>query len=230
MGTIKDTIVMFGEYKTFFLPRLISLSIMLLLVILANKSICVWGCQFGTLQDLMFRLNRREEQKPVFKQFKVPFVISNSIRIVFFVFFTVIALIWAFDIIASIDPFKIFNPLVMGVIGIVFVAFILILSLFVYRPWCHLFCPFGLVGWIFEKVSIFKIKVNYDKCIACGNCEKAFPSTTMGAILRDKKVIPDCFSCGSCMESCPTNAISFSMGIRKHPPKGKFDKLDNLKN
>jgi polyferredoxin len=227
MGTIKDSIVLFGEYKTLFLPRLISLLIMLLLVVLANKFICSWGCQFGTLQDLIFRLNEDNKGKPVFKRFKVPFAVSNSIRVIFFIIFTVIALNWAFDIISPINPFKIFSPALFGIVGIVFVAFILVLSLFVYRPWCHFFCPFGLIGWLFEKISIFKIKVNYDKCIACGLCEKSCPSNAMKAILRGKKIIPDCFSCGSCIESCPTKAITFSAGIRKSPPKGKFDKLDN---
>jgi NAD-dependent dihydropyrimidine dehydrogenase PreA subunit len=97
-------------------------------------------------------------------------------------------------------------------------------SLFVYRPWCHFFCPFGLVGWIVEKKSLFKIKVNYDTCTACGTCTKACPSTVMDAILKQDRVTPDCFACATCIESCPTDSIHFAAGKRSKPPAGKFDK------
>ena len=41
----------------------------------------------------------------------------------------------------------------LGAIGIGFVGLILASSLFIYRPWCHFFCPFGLVGWLVEKIT-----------------------------------------------------------------------------
>jgi len=128
----------------------------------------------------------------------------------------------ATDIVEGIDPFKVFKPQVLGLLGGAFVATLLVLSLFVYRPWCHFFCPFGLAGWVAEKISIFKIRVDYDKCIACEACAKACPSTVMGAILKRDKMIPDCFSCGTCIETCPAGAIAFKAGKRTKPPAGKF--------
>jgi len=224
MGTVKDAVVLFGSKGVIFPPRLIAFGIFLVMVILANKFICSWGCQLGTLQDLIFRLNRNsKDSKGLFGQVKIPFIISNSIRILFFSGLIVVSFIWAVDIIGPIDPFKIFKPQVIGVAGGVFIGFILISSLFVYRPWCHFFCPFGLTGWLAEKVSFFKIKVDYDKCISCQACSKACPSTVMDALLRQERVIPDCFSCGTCIETCPVNAISFSRGRRQKPPPGKFD-------
>jgi polyferredoxin len=225
MGTVKDAIVLLGSKGVIFPPRLIAFGIFLLLVILANKFICSWGCQFGTLQDLIFRLNRdRKDSKGLFGQIKIPFIVSNSIRILFFLVLILVAFIWAADIIGAIDPFKIFKPQVIGIVGGLFIGLILVLSLFVYRPWCHFFCPFGLIGWLAEKVSFFKIKVDYDKCISCRACSKACPSTVMDAILKQDRIIPDCFSCGTCIETCPVNAISFERGKRQKPPAGKFDK------
>lgn len=225
MGTVKDAIVLLGSKGVIFPPRLIAFGIFLLMVILANKFICSWGCQLGTLQDLIFRFNRdRKDSKGLFGQVKIPFIISNSIRILFFLVLILVAFIWAADIIGAIDPFKIFKPLVIGMAGGLFIGLILVLSLFVYRPWCHFLCPFGLVGWMAEKASFFKIKVDYDKCISCLACSKACPSTAMDAILKQGRVIPDCFSCGTCMEICPVDAISFERGKRRKPPAGKFDK------
>jgi polyferredoxin len=225
MGTIKDAIVLFASKRVIFPPRLIAFSIFLLMVVLANKFICSWGCQLGTLQDLIFRLNRdSKDRKGLFGRIKIPFIISNSIRIFFFLLLTGVAFIWATDIVEVIDPFKIFKPQVIGIAGGLFIGLILVLSLFIYRPWCHFFCPFGLAGWVAEKISIIKIKVDYDKCISCEVCSKACPSTVMDAILKQNRIIPDCFSCGTCIETCPVNAITFESGKRQKPPEGKFDK------
>ncbi len=222
MGAIKDGIVLFGRTGAFFPPRLIALTVFLLMVILANKFICSWGCQVGTLQDLIFRLNRNKHN-PILPQYKLSFKLTNTIRIIFFFVFTSAAFIWALDLIEHIDPFKIFKPATLSIGGILFILIVMFESLFIYRPWCHLFCPFGLIGWLLEKLSVFKIKVDYRKCIACENCVESCPSTVMNAILKRDKIIPDCFSCGTCLEVCPTNAISFEKGKRKKPPAGKFE-------
>lgn len=224
MGTVKDAIVLYGSKGVIFPPRLIAFFVFLLLVILANKFICSWGCQVGTLQDLIFRLNRdSKDRKSLFGQVKVPFVISNSVRTAFFVILTTAAFAWATDIVEGIDPFKIFKPQVITIAGGLFIGLVLISSLFVYRPWCHFFCPFGLLGWLAEKISIFRIKVDYNKCISCRACSKACPSNVMDAILKQDKITPDCFSCGTCIETCPAGAISFSHGKHNKAPEGKFN-------
>jgi polyferredoxin len=223
MGTVKDAIVLLGTKGVVFPPRLIAFIVFLLMVIVANKFICSWGCQLGTLQDTIFRLNRdKGDRKGVLRQVKVPFAVSNAVRVAFFITIAVFAFVWATDIVEGIDPFKVFKPRALAWLGGTFVGIVLIASLFVYRPWCHFFCPFGLVGWAAERISLFKVHVDYDKCLACGSCEKACPSTVMGAILRRDRTIPDCFSCGTCMEVCPAGAISFGTGRRSKPPAGKF--------
>ena len=225
MGTVKDAIVLYGKRGVIFPPRLVALSVFLLMVFLANKFICSWGCQLGTLQDLIFRFNRNgKDTKGVMPQYKPPFVVTNTVRILFFIAFTVVALALATDIINPVDPFKLYKPAMIGLWGGIFVAVILVASLFIYRPWCLFFCPFGLVGWLVEKISLFKVKVNYETCIACEACARACPSTVMGAILkRENKTIPDCFACATCIEVCPTDSISFGFGARTLPPAGKFD-------
>ena len=91
-----------------------------------------------------------------------------------------------------------------------------------HRPWCHLFCPFGLVGWLAERISVYRIRVNHETCVACDACSRVCPSTVMGAILRSNRVIPDCFACGDCQTVCPTRSISFSPGKRAMPPAGRW--------
>ena len=224
MGTVKDAIVLYASKGVIFPPRMIALTIFLLMVLIANKFICSWGCQAGVLQDMIFRLNRSpKDTRGIIKQYKPRFLVTNTIRVVFFTVFTLVAFLWAIDIIEYVDPFKIYKLYALGAFGIGAVALLMITSLFVYRPWCHLFCPFGLVGWLVEKVSIFKIKVDYETCIACEACSKACPSTVMNAILKREHVIPDCFACANCIDICPSVSISLASGKRQMPPKGKFE-------
>jgi len=223
MGTVKDAVHLYGSKRVIFPPRMIALSIFLFIVFLANKFICSWGCQIGTLQDMLFRLNRnKKDTKGIIRQYKPAFAATNSIRVIFFVVFTIGAFIGATDLIDPIDPFKIYKPAYITGMGWLFIGSILLLSLFVYRPWCQMFCPFGLVGWLVEKISLFKVTVDYDSCISCEACAKACPSTVMNAILKRTHVIPDCFACGTCLSICPTDSIKFQPGTRKMPPKDKF--------
>ena len=224
MGTVKDAIALFGAEGVIFPPRMVAMSLFLLTVLLANKFICSWGCQFGVLQDFLFRLNRNsKDRKGLLRQYKLPFALTNAFRILFFAIFTAVAMVWAYDLVSLIDPFKIYKPMVLGWAGAAFIAAMLGASLFVYRPWCHLFCPFGLAGWLVEKVSINKISVDYANCKdGCQSCRRACPTDAMEAILEQKKTIPDCFSCNTCVEACPSGAISFKFGKREKPPAGKF--------
>jgi len=226
MGTVKDAIHLYGSARAIFPPRMIALTVFLGIVFLVNKYICAWGCQAGALQDLIFRLNQTEKRNAVLgKQFKPPFVLTNAVRALFLIAFIFFAFAQGMDIVEPIDPFRIYKPAYFGLGAGAFIAAILIASLFTYRPWCHFFCPFGLVGWLVEKISLVRISVKYETCIACGKCADACPSTVMGAILRrNKRTIPDCFACYTCREVCPTESIRFSSRKRTLPPQGHFMK------
>jgi polyferredoxin len=227
MGTVKDAVYLYGKAGVIFPPRMVALSVFLLTVLFANKFICSWGCQLGTLQDFIFRLgrNKKDTGEGAVAQYKVPFVTTNAIRLLVFGAMFYSAFVYAADIFAGYDPFKIFSPKAVTISGGIFIAFILVLSLFTYRPWCSMFCPFGFVGWIVEKLSTFRIKVKYDTCIACGKCADSCPSTVMEAILKqDKLTIPDCFSCGTCIEVCPTKSVEFAPGKRDSVPEKKFER------
>ena len=215
MGTVKDAIVLYFSKGAIFKPRLIAFSIFILTVVLANKFICSWGCQFGVLQDLLFRINQNKKtKKTLIRKFKIPFVLSNLIRILFFLSIIIFAFFYKIDIVHYIDPFKIYNPATFTLIAKIFISIILVLSLFIYRPWCNLFCPFGLLSWLFEKISFNRIRIDRKSCINCRKCVQSCPSQSMSGILDKKQFGQDCFSCGSCIEVCPTDSINFGTKVK----------------
>ena len=181
-----------------FLPIAAMVTILLLMVWVSNKCICGWGCQLGLLQDLIHRL-------PLPK-WKPPFWFSNTIRIVAFVALIAGLVTIKLDWIGLIDPFKLFSFNFTLGIGL-FSAGVLIASLFVYRPWCSFLCPFGLLSWLVEQVSLFRPRINREACKECQLCVKACPSQAMADFYAGRKIHADCFACGSCIEACPQDDV-----------------------
>ena len=90
-------------------------------------------------------------------------------------------------------------------------AVILVLSLFVYRPFCTFLCPYGLVFSMASRFGRFGLKRTED-CIDCGKCERVCPTVEAG---RDGRKA-ECYLCGRCIEVCPKDsAIVF--GKRSEP-------------
>ena len=176
------------------LPVVAMLVILLLMVWVSNKSICGWGCQLGLLQDLLHRVN--------LPKWKPPFWLSNTVRVIAFVALVVGLAVAGLDWIGIIDPFKLFQFNFTLAIGL-FSAVILVASLFIYRPWCHFLCPFGLLGWLVEQVSLFRPRINREACKECKLCVKACPTNAMADFYDGKKIHADCFACGACIEACP---------------------------
>ena len=86
----------------------------------------------------------------------------------------------------------------------------IILSILIYRPFCKYICPLGALYSIFNPVSLYKYRVDKDKCIKCGKCAKA---CQMIVDPVENSNSPECIRCGRCRKACPTNAIQ--CGIRR---------------
>ena len=186
---------------------MVALAGFLLMSILGNKVFCGWACQFGALQDLVSHV-------PV-RKWKPPFLVSNLVRAAFLVALAGCALLVPLDILEPIDPFRVFRLGATLAVGVA--AAVLLAGVWVYRPWCTFMCPFGLVSWLGERVSLARVRVNHETCIKCRKCERACPTHSMEGI-RGKRPFPqDCFACGACIRECPVNAVRWGL----KPPAAK---------
>lgn len=190
-------------------PTLLIFFAFALMTFIGVKLICGWGCPVGTLQELLYRI-------PLFSQLKkkkIPFLLSNSARVLFFAFF----LIFLFGIFFGwkdqslyryFNPFKLFEWN-FRVTAPIFVILIFGLSLINYRPYCLFVCPFGLFSWLIQEGSFFKIRVNRDTCLECGKCGRACPTQAAQGILEGKTFKADCFACARCLNACPNNSLEY---------------------
>ena len=122
----------------FVLPVVAMLIILLVMVWLSNRSICGWGCQLGTLQDLLHRV-RLPKWKP-------PFWLSNTVSVIAFVALIAALVVSGLDWIGVVDPFKLFQFNFTLWIAL-FSAAVLVASLFT-GPGASLSAPLGCsAGW-----------------------------------------------------------------------------------
>ncbi len=160
----------------------------------SNKAVCGWVCPFGLLQDLFHRV-------PLTK-WRPSFRLTNSVRVGAFVALVVGLVAAGFDWIGRVDPFSLFS-LNLTPIVVASVVVLLIAALFVYRPWCRFLCPFGLVSWLLEQISLLRPRIDREACKECKLCVRACPTSAMADIYEGKKLHADCFACGACIAACP---------------------------
>jgi ferredoxin len=208
-GAVKVFKASVGLYESVW-AKLAGLLFFLVLAVVANKVVCGWACPFGALEELLYTI-------PLFrraKRWQLPFWVSNSIRILLFVGFLLILYGLVGDKKGLVtyhymNPFNLFNFDFSISALLYLIPAYLVISLFFYRPFCRFICPFGLISWVCERVSLTRIRIDRERCIDCGACATACPLTAAADRLAGCKLPADCFSCMRCLRVCPTDAIHY---------------------
>lgn len=193
---------LFG-FKPQFLATLSAIGVLSLVSV---KGFCSTACPVGGLQELLFKIPT--------KKFKIPFKISNSIRIGIFILFIIFAFTFKTSVYYYINLFDLIHwnfimPLIDLIEFIIFLVLILTASVYLFKPFCYLICPMGIYTWILEHFSFLKIRVNKEKCNGCGVCEKNAPCCSVRAILDKKLIRGDCHLCGVCLNECKFGALYY---------------------
>lgn len=191
---------------------------LLLFGALFGRLICAFLCPIGLIQELLYYIPTKKIRRS-----RATRMLSNLKYVVLAVFVVGLPLYYLFTSGVSVPAFckyicpsgTLFAgiPLVasdsalFAIIGPLFdwkvlvLITVLIMSVFIYRPFCRFLCPLGLIYSFFNKIAVFGIKVDRDKCTDCGACT--------AACKMDTKKINDreCIRCGECRSVCPHGAI-----------------------
>jgi ferredoxin len=88
------------------------------------------------------------------------------------------------------------------------------------RTWCNNICPVGTVLGLLSKFSLYKIRIDAQKCINCRMCEKNCKSSCID-IDNHTVDYTRCVSCMNCIGKCKKDAIHFSkQGKQASSPEG----------
>jgi len=169
---------------------------------------CGWVCPFGSFQEWLGKLGKK-----IFKRRYNTFVPSSVDRVLRYLRY--IVLIWvvvmtavtATLIFSDYDPYyALFNFYTgeVAITGFVALGLVMVLSLFVERPFCKYACPYGAVLGLGNLLRIFKLRRNPITCIDCKACDKACPmniTVSSTAVVNDHQCI-GCLKCTS-DSACP---------------------------
>lgn len=166
---------------------------------------CGWICHFGALQEFIHRKSKWNFWKTTKAQ-KVLF----GVQIGVFSIWVLWLLIAQTSSICKFDPFvKIFNLNINGMVNYIVVGLLIVLSLFVNRPFCRAICPIGFVlGWVARIPYAQKLHID-STCGGCGKCETVCDKGAIsGEKLHKHKVdVNACILCGECISQCAKKAI-----------------------
>lgn len=202
--------------------KLLAFLFFIVLAVIGNKIVCGWACPFGALQELIYSIPVSGRTKGK----KLPFLLTNTVRIALFlavlcVLFGVAGGRKGVVLYHYLNPFNLFNLDIESVGVLLTILLALGGSFFFYRPFCQFVCPFGLISWIAERVSILGVRIDKDACTQCGACIRACPSAAAEDRVQAKRFPADCFSCTRCLNVCPSDAVRYTSVFRKNTTQTK---------
>ena len=157
---------------------------------LLGRLVCGFLCPFGLIQDLLNKIPFPKKIR-TFRGDKL----LRKLKYVILLVFVVLMPLFVVDIMGQGSPYfcKLICP-----------AGTLILSIIIYRPFCKYICPLGAFYSVFNKVSVFRYRVDAEKCVHCGKCAKAC-QMEVNPVENPNSL--ECIRCGRCKKICPTQAI-----------------------
>ncbi len=187
-----------------------------------GRLVCGWLCPFGLVQDLLYKIPFPVKRK------KLPGDrILKYMKYVVLAGFVILLPLIVLDVVGQGQPWfckyicpsgTLFaglpligaNPLLRSALGWLFtwkfalLTVLLVLSILVYRPFCHYLCPLGAVYGLFHPVSLYRYQVDASACTSCGKCQK---TCKLDIPVYQTPNSAECIRCGECLNACPHQAL-----------------------
>lgn len=183
-------------------PSLLVIAIFVLplaFTLLFGRVFCSGVCALGAIQELV-----------ALRPIQVPKRIDRALGWLRYVYL-LLAIWYAIKplaerefLICRFDPFVGFFRLT-GTAGMLSAGgAILLLGVFVGRPYCRYLCPYGAILSLLSRIAQRNVSITPDKELDCGLCTKACP---YGAIEEMRAIRSECVACARCYTSCPRQRV-----------------------
>jgi polyferredoxin len=83
----------------------------------------------------------------------------------------------------------------------------------VYRFFCKFLCPLGAFYGIFNRIALYQIRIDHEKCSQCGTCAQV---CQMGVDPSLDSGSAECVRCKDCVKACPAHALSAGFRDEHH--------------
>jgi polyferredoxin len=138
-----------------------------------GRIFCAAVCPLGAIQDLVLL-------RPV----SVPSWLESSLQLFAYIYLGAAVMFAATGsafVICRYDPFVSFFHLSGNLNILILGACFLLVGLFVGRPYCRFFCPYGVLLGQLSRLSKWHVNITPDECVRCRLCEDSCP---FGAIRK----------------------------------------------
>ena len=145
-----------------------------------GRSFCAAVCPLGAVQDLVL-------SHPV----SIPGWAENGLRLLAYVYLGAAVLFAATGsafVICRYDPFVSIFRLTGNLNVLILGGCILLIGVFIGRPYCRFLCPYGVILRHLSRLSKWRVTITPDECIQCKLCEDACP---FGAIKKPTTKWPE---------------------------------------
>jgi polyferredoxin len=187
------------------------LVIVLVAAVLLGRAFCSWGCFYGGWDDATSRIKAR----PVIKKINTSFKYFSFAMLILMALWSAESLLpqycnWLCPFKAVTEGEKIVDAttLIKNIIFYtLFIALCIVLPILTKkRIQCATFCPMGALMSLFNKINIFEVALDEEKCKKCNKCVSKCP---LMAINKNHKPSMTCAKCGHCIDNCPSEALNY---------------------
>ena len=206
------------------LPAILALNVVvvvaiLLVTFLFGRLYCSVICPMGIFQDIFIWFHKLIFGKKRPYRYRKP---QNWLRYTVLALFVLLMVLGINGIATLVAPYSAYARMVANIHGTGLVHWVAIATLccvgvmsFMYgRLWCNTLCPVGTLLGLISKYSLFGIRIDPEKCVACGKCEKRCKAN---CINLESKIVDGsrCVMCFNCLGHCKQGAITISRDSRK---------------
>jgi ferredoxin-type protein NapH len=176
---------------------------------------CSWICIYGGWDEFFSRLRKKAVIKHVDRRWRfLPFAVLLAIVLLSAITFHPIYCEWLcpFKVVSEFEaPTSLRTQVALGIFPLAFAGLVVALPLLTKkRIQCALFCPFGALQQFFNKISIFELRIDLDKCSQCKRCLRECPTFSLDeSSLVSGKALMSCTKCGQCVDACPKGAMTY---------------------
>ncbi|MGQ9801040.1 MAG: 4Fe-4S binding protein [Candidatus Saccharicenans sp.] len=180
---------------------------------------CGWLCPFGLLQELIYKIPGPKIQIPKVLTYLryIILVLLVLLLPLLLVDASGLGLPWFCKWLCPAGTLEAgvllaaLNPAIRSQLGFLFAWKLAILLLFLVwmvlsqRPFCRVACPLGTILGFFNRLSLFRMKVDLESCILCQACQQVCP---VNIRIYENPDSDRCLRCLKCEPVCPTACIS----------------------
>jgi polyferredoxin len=185
----------------------------LALTLVMGKGWCSYACFFGGIEEGVASIPKRAKIRKLDPRLRyLPWAVLLAMVLLSLALFEPVYCMWLcpFKAVTEYVAARSAIGLIQNVIFILLFAGLVIILPFLTkkRTQCSWFCPFGAFQSIFNKISIFEMKIDQSRCHPCLLCQNACPNLSLSkeSIARGETLL-SCMKCGACVDACPRHAM-----------------------